>query len=230
MQGLRGVDGCRAGWLAVSCEGPGEPVTARLFPSALELLEGPGWHLTAIDIPIGLPEAGPRRCDREARRLLGPRRSSVFSAPLRGVLAATSYPEACALSQAAQGCKLSKQAFHILAKVRQVDAWLQRDPGQARCLVEVHPELCFREWNGGVPMPHPKRSAAGAADRLALVERIFPGAAAAIRARFLRRQVADDDILDALAALWSAARIEAGTALRLGGDLDGTGLPMQILV
>ena len=37
------------------------------------------------------------------------------------------------------------------------------------------------------------------------------------------------DILDALAALWSAARIEAGTALRLGGDLDGTGLPMQIL-
>ena len=172
---------------------------------------------------------GPRRCDREARRLLELRRSSVFSAPLRGVLAATSYPEACALSQAAQGCKLSKQAFHILAKVRQVDAWLQRDPGQARCLVEVHPELCFREWNGGVPMPHPKKSAAGAADRLALVERTFPGAAAAIRARFLRRQVADDDILDALAALWSAARIEGGTALRLGGDLDGTGLPMQIL-
>ena len=37
----------------------------------------------AIDIPIGIPEAGARPADREARALLGPRRNSVFPAPVR---------------------------------------------------------------------------------------------------------------------------------------------------
>jgi predicted RNase H-like nuclease len=44
-----------------------------------------------IDIPIGLTASGPRSCDLEARRLLGPRRSSVFPAPAREVLRAWSY-------------------------------------------------------------------------------------------------------------------------------------------
>jgi len=41
-----------------------------------------------IDIPIGLPESEPRWCDVEARSMIGPRRSSVFPAPLRGLLGA----------------------------------------------------------------------------------------------------------------------------------------------
>lgn len=34
--------------------------------------------IIAVDIPIGLPEKGPRRADTEARQFVGPRRSSEF--------------------------------------------------------------------------------------------------------------------------------------------------------
>jgi predicted RNase H-like nuclease len=55
--------------------------------------------VTAIDIPIGLPGGRPRTVDGEARRLLGPRASSVFPAPARGTLDASSYEEACEASR-----------------------------------------------------------------------------------------------------------------------------------
>jgi predicted RNase H-like nuclease len=44
--------------------------------------------------------------------------------------------------------------------------------------------------------------------------------------------VADDDILDALAALWTARRIQSGSATRLPSgpeERDAFGLPMQML-
>jgi predicted RNase H-like nuclease len=43
--------------------------------------------------------------------------------------------------------------------------------------------------------------------------------------------VADDDILDAFAALWTAERITSGVAVTLPENkpLDSTGLPMRIV-
>ena len=75
---LRGVDGCRAGWLCLSLpvgEGPQaqQDVIARLLPDAQALAEGAEAAITTIDIPIGLVDGRPRRCDQEARRRLGPR-------------------------------------------------------------------------------------------------------------------------------------------------------------
>lgn len=70
----------------------------------------------AIDIPIGLTAHGPRDCDILARKLLrAPRASSVFPAPVRAVLGATTYQEATSRSEAACGQRMSQQAFGILA-------------------------------------------------------------------------------------------------------------------
>ena len=56
------------------------------------------------------------------RRLLGkPRSSSVFPAPVRATLKATNYEEACRLSMNAHGKSMSKQAYEIIAKIREVD-------------------------------------------------------------------------------------------------------------
>ena len=66
-----GVDGCKAGWLAVSVTDDGE--WAR-YESARALLDRYGdVGRVLIDIPIGLVEGKPkeRKCDLEARRLLG---------------------------------------------------------------------------------------------------------------------------------------------------------------
>jgi predicted RNase H-like nuclease len=155
----------------------------------------------------------------------------VFPAPIRAVLAAGSHAEACALSRQLQNGGIPVQAFHLLGKIRQVDGLLRGEPALAGRLVESHPEVAFLVWNGGRPMEHPKRTAAGRAERLALVERRHPGSFAHIRARFRRGDVADDDILDALALLGTAERLARGEEVRLGGpgERDGCGLPMQIV-
>lgn len=228
---LRGVDGCAAGWLVVWAEAGSHRVAASLLATIAELALDDPAALTAIDIPIGLHHNGPRPCDQEARLLLGSRRSSVFPAPVRSVLQARSYNEACELSFQAQGRKLSKQTYNILAKIRAVDALLQAQGSLSQRLVEVHPELSFQQWNNGIPMAHAKKKAEGLHQRLQLVETRFPGAFAEIRGRYKRREMADDDILDALACLWSAERIASGNHLHVGqpGQIDACGIPMQIL-
>jgi predicted RNase H-like nuclease len=111
---VAGADGCRGGWLvALASSGRRalsaeryfdlEPVFARLAAGELAAL--------AVDIPIGLSGVGPRRCDAEARRLLGPRRSSVFPAPARDTLGASCHAQASALNQQAGGKRLSIQSF-----------------------------------------------------------------------------------------------------------------------
>jgi predicted RNase H-like nuclease len=223
------VDGCRAGWLVVG---------ARLDPSGefgqlswsmeLEAASFIDADLVAIDMPMGLAADGPRSCDQQARALLGPRRSSVFPSPVRAALGAVDYREACDLSFAASGRKLSKQAYNLLPKIRQLDQLLLANPGRSDRVHEVHPELAFSQWNGGEPMAHGKKTAAGAAQRQALVEAQFPGLALKIRKGVAKSQLADDDILDAIACLWSARRLFRQGALVLGGERDSCGLPMRI--
>jgi predicted RNase H-like nuclease len=206
-------------------------VWAALVPDAEGLAAGAFAAINAIDIPIGLSEGQPRRCDREARQRLGPRRSSVFAAPPRPVLAAADHGEACRIGRRLAGRGLSLQSWHILPKVRQVDGLLRRQPWLLPRFQEVHPELAFLDWNGGCPLPHGKRSREGRAERLALCEELFPGVWASLRPRFRRREVADDDILDALALLRSAARLARGEAVVLPQGLqewDRCGLPMRI--
>lgn len=226
-----GVDGCRAGWIAVGRDGDGR-IHARCTATAAELFDtAPRPDLVAIDVPIGLPDEGPRGCDQEARRLLGPRRSSVFSAPLRGVLAARSWDEACAIRRRVESKAMSKQAWGIVAKIREVDELLQREPALRGRIREVHPEVCFRAWRGAV-MPHSKKTAAGRRDRRELVDDHFGSRAFdSVRAVFPKKSVADDDVIDAFAALWSAERILRGEAIALPAQpmRDATGVAMEIV-
>ena len=228
--GACGVDGCSAGWLCVSVDANAKPV-ARVFPDAEALLRYADGAVTAIDIPIGLTSSDPRRCDVEARLILGPRKSSVFPAPVRCTLSVASYDEACSASFQACGKKLSKQTYAILPRIREVDSLLRQRPSLADSVFEVHPEVCFYFWNEGQPMRHPKQSGFGFQERFTLVELAFRGGAEAIRDSVSRKDASDDDILDALAALWTARRIGSGTHVRLGNppERDEFGLPMQML-
>lgn len=227
---VRGVDGCGAGWLTISVDTNGGQPTSSVFRDANALFESDDWAVTAIDIPIGLPSKGPRDCDVAARRLLGDRRSSVFPAPLRCTLSADTYEDACAASAAASGKKLSKQAFAILPKIRQVDDFLQNAPLKSASVHEVHPEVCFTYWNGGRPMQYAKLSGFGFFERFLLIEHTFPGVAERCRKDHPAKDVSDDDILDALAALWTALRLHASTAVRIGPEnaRDEVGRPMNM--
>jgi len=230
---LAGVDGCRTGWLRI-CR---DPASGELAFDVVETPEAlltrePRPALVALDIPIGLPATGSRQCDVEARSLLGPRRTSVFPAPLRPALRAASREEASAITARIHGKRVSIQAWAIHPRIRAVDRWLASDP-LARCAVrEVHPEVSFLEWNGGRPMRWSKKTRDGRAERCALAT-AWLGEEALRRARdeLPRKGVAPDDILDAIAALWTAHRIAEGTARTLPASppRDETGLPMQIV-
>ena len=112
---VAGVDGCSAGWFRACRRLDGRGLDFRVVGSAAELLSvEPVPDVVAIDVPIGLPERGPRACDREARGLLGARRSSVFPAPVRAAIGATTHEEASARSAAASGRRVAAPTFHIL--------------------------------------------------------------------------------------------------------------------
>lgn len=232
-QPITGVDGCRAGWFAVTLDCEGGEIEAAVYRSARDLIAATrASAVVAVDIPIGLPEAGQRECDREARRLLGwPRRNSVFPSPIRPALRAADRLEASEITQSVDGRRVGVQAWAITSKIREMDTALQENLAIQSRVKEVHPEVSFWALAGGRPMQHSKKRKAGREERRALVEREFGDSAIApVRAGFLRRDVADDDILDAYAALWTAGRIAAGRAIALPRRpiRDSVGLLMEI--
>ena len=180
-----------------------------------------------VDIPIGLSDDKSRQADVRAREVLRPlRASSVFPAPVRAVLTATSYEEACALSFGACGKKISKQTYAILPKIREADGAMT--PELQKRVVEVHPEVSFCSLNKMQPLAHSKKSPAGAQKRERLLAKLFEDDLAC---RAVRDGVWLEDFFDACAAAWTARRLALGKAERLpaGPSVDGRGLRMEIV-
>jgi predicted RNase H-like nuclease len=223
MTRIAGVDGTRRGWIAMIKDG--DALEARMLMSDEELLAlFNACAVVAIDTPIGLAESGPRSCDHHARRFLGKRSSSVFPAPLRPLLALRDYAEANKAARDLQKRGISKQGFAIVPKVAQVDRLLQRHRQLRGRVYEVHPEVSFAAWNEGEALEASKHSKEGLASRRALAEAHF-GTLPPVP-----KYAQENDLLDAVAALWTAERILAGRSRELGDSrADLTGLPMRIV-
>jgi predicted RNase H-like nuclease len=226
---VAGVDGCGCKWLAVVQGDRG--MDARIVPDLERLLDTLPDVLIGIDVPIGLPNQGSRTCDVLARKLLGrPRGSSVFPAPIRACLEDRDYRDLCSLHKQVDGRGLSKQAFHLLPKIRQVDD-LVRTPGLFSDRIrEVHPEVSFALWNDGQPMRFNKKKPEGRRERERLIDREWPGDRERLARELRGSGYAADDLNDAFAALWSSRRIAAGEARMFPGEIqrDAKGLPMRI--
>lgn len=229
---LAGADGCNSGWVVVTQHSDAGDVRYFVVNSIAEIFQRrPAPDLIAIDIPIGLPESGPRRCDMAARKLLGRSRgSSVFPAPVRALLPAHSYEHACRTGRGIDGRALSKQCWAILPKIGEVDQLLRKDSEIRNRVREVHPEVSF--WAlAGAPVLEPKRSKQGQAVRLKLLEKVYGDAVHHAITDCRKDGAKADDVLDAFVALWSAARIHDGSAVPLPEEceIDRVRLRMQIL-
>ena len=217
---MLGVDGWRGQWIGARLDG--RRVVLTVLPDAAAVLAVAGVDVVGIDMPIGLSDDGPRRCDREARALLGRAGSSVFPAPVRPVLDCADYRSACAVSSAASGRALSVQTWNLVPAIRGLDAALGA-PADPR-VHEVHPELAFRALDGRVASP--KATARGLAERIRALEPVMDVLDALAAAP---ERVPAVDCLDACAAAWSARRVAEGVASSVGGDeRDGRGRPMRI--
>ena len=230
-----GVDGCRGGWVVAASDRGLSRISFAVVDDLTPLFAraDAGDVAIAIDIPIGLSDDGPRACDLAARRLLGrPRGSSVFPAPCRGALAATTYRRACALSRRGLGVALSLECFNILPKIREVDALIT--PARQALVREVHPEVVFALLAGrGAGLASPKRTAEGERLRRRLLRRAAPPFdPVAVRRDLGLSRVCRDDVVDAVACLVAAARIRRGEARVLPAGAvprDARGLRMEIV-
>ena len=205
-----GVDACPAGWVGVVID-PQRRASVFVAPDITGLVdlvrERHDVPVVAVDIPIGLPDAGGRQADAEARRALVGKASSVFSTPVRAAVEAATYEEARAANLAATGGRtsVSAQAYALREKVLQVDAWVRGRPG-AR-VIEVHPEVSFARM-AGAPLLARKKDADGVRARreaLAAHGIVAP-------AWFRGAGFGEDDLLDACAVAWTAVRHALGVS------------------
>jgi len=200
-----GVDGCKKGWIAAAWNTRKQELDLSVHTTFAEVLTNfPHAKAIGVDIPIGLIECG-RAADREARALLRCRKSSVFPSPDPRVVELLDYHTANDMMKELCGSGVPAQAFGIYRKVAEVNELVTPEL-QAR-LFEVHPEVCFWAMNGGMDICEPKRTPRGYATRLELLKRqlsLTDVNWATIENGCRGAQA--DDVLDAIAAAWTARR------------------------
>lgn len=249
---LAGVDGCKAGWIAVRQDPGGSPAVA-VYPGFGDLLATlPPDSIVAVDMPIGLPEIsgkGGRGPEALVRPLLGERQSSVFAIPSRAAVYADTAAfstvgawyeahrraSAVATTTSNPPRGVSIQAFGIFAKIREIDGLLAAHPELRARVFESHPEVAFWRLNDGRAMALPKKikgavNPAGMEERRSLLTR--HGYDRAFLDRMPPRGAAADDFLDAAAMLLIAGRIARGEAVSYPDPplIDGRGIPVAIHV
>jgi predicted RNase H-like nuclease len=205
--GVLGVDACRKGWMGLSSDLRGyfgQTIGALVRAASADGALG----VVAIDIPIGLPTNGTREADALARKLVGRRASSVFSTPVRAALAAATHEEATAISLRATGKGMSRQAYSLGVKILEVDAWARTGPDLR--VIEVHPEVSFATM-ANRPLVHPKSTWSGLGERIGILSTV--GIAVPAQLGSAGDVATPDDVLDAAAALWTAARFARGVAV-----------------
>lgn len=230
MSWIAGVDGCKRGWVAAFRDLETERLQCGAFDTSAGLLDSDQRPtVVAVDMPIGLLEAGDRACDLEARSLVPGRGSSVFPAPIRPVLALDRYEEANALTRQVNGKGLSRQSFALVPKIREVDEELRAR--KAAHVWEAFPELAFVNMNDGKPLGHSKHNGFGLLERRNLLSRLYGPELERLELAASRlKGLALDALHDALALLETARRLVRGEACRVPDPppLDRFGLPMQI--
>lgn len=246
-----GVDWDSGAWVAVGCPENGRP-DAAMFDSMEALWQTHGGDGTRIvvDVPIGLCDALDtadgcvesdgelsRRCDDLARRVLGPRSSSVFTPPCREAArkaaAGDRYSEVNETNKKRTGKGLMRQAANIAPGIIEVEEFILTEE-ESTTVVEGHPEVCFRAFADDV-LQYSKRTAPGMAERLTALEKATEYAEGTWRrlAESLGEQGHDagaDDLIDALALAYTA-KAPVGELHRLPETppRDAEGLPMQMV-
>ena len=147
----------------------------------------------------------------------------MFPAPVRATLVAKNYEEACRLSTSAHGKSMSKQAYEIIAKIREVDDLMT--PELQTWVFEVHPEVSFYALNGRRSLIHSKHEREGKDERLRLLSPHYPSIQNHL-SELKRTQVGEDDVIDAAVAAWTAEMVATGIVPR---QFDSKRLKMEIV-
>jgi len=128
------------------------------------------------------------------------------------------------------GGGLSKQAWFIIPKIRDVDDAISAE--DQNWLGEAHPEVAFTRLNADAPCAHPKRTPEGAQERIEILA--AHGLVVSLEdLKGIRKncpyRLSLDDLIDAAALTLTAAHRIDGTAWQLTDDTrDARGLRIEI--
>lgn len=212
MSQIIGIDGCKRGWFSV-WQNPDDSIQSSIFSTLNHLKDffNDEAHLIiGIDMPVVLSDFIPREADQLARKLLSKKASSVFTAPTPEMLEQPNYERASYFSKRLFGKSMSLQSWYLFPKIKDVQTIIH---DAHISLYEIHPELSFRAMNQEEVILESKKSKEGFEIRSALLRRHFESFDfESIRNLYPRKDVMDNDILDAMAVLWSARRIKANEA------------------
>jgi len=207
-----GIDGCKRGWFSV-WQNPDDTIQSSIFSTLNHLKDffNDEAHLIiGIDMPVVLSDFIPREADQLARKLLSKKASSVFTAPTPEMLEQPNYERASYVSKRLFGKSMSLQSWYLFPKIKDVQTIIHDAHIN---LYEIHPELSFRAMNHEEVILESKKSKEGFEIRNNLLRRHFESFDfESIRNLYPRKDVMDNDILDAMAVLWSARRIQANEA------------------
>ena len=233
-----GVDWAGKGWFGAARRSDGTWY-CDLYPTIWNVWKAhPDAECILVDVPIGLPsiDHGRRRCGERAKHLLGEQHQRVFYAPVRDAVYETNLTAAKKLNEAA-GYSIQNQCWSVVPRIREIDEFLDDQPGARDRLRETHPEVCYRSLNGRSLETDPTSEAGRKRRRELLVESepsLEPAIIAAIDAftepRFAPLVGDPRHVLDAFVAAWTAARDPAmRSTLPEAPPTDDRGLPMEIV-
>ncbi len=98
---------------------------------------------------------------------------------------------------------------------------------------EIHPEICFRAFTDDRPVIHSKKRGKGFSERMEVLLSIYPHTREIVDytlQKYLRREVAKDDILDALVAAVTASQEGQGlSTIPENPEKDSKGLAMEMV-
>lgn len=226
-EAVAGIDGWRKGWIVALSPGDGN-IELLDLPSINDVLSVThAIDTIGIDMPMSLPTSGRRSAEEELKAHLGAAGRSIFYSPTKAALSCSDRARADERNRAAGGGGISAQSWGLAGSIREVRGSLSEHPAQSRWW-ETHPESSFAAMLPGNPLAS-KKSAVGVAQRIALLTPGFGDVLSLITTAAIRSPI--DDVLDALAAAWSARRIAHGRAILYGPDgRDVDGFPLGIRI
>ncbi len=210
---VAGVTPWSGGWLLAGAKHHAAtfmPEPPRLFATFLEVVsERPAYATIVVNAPIGYrDEVGdpPRTCDLEARFLLRRRGSTIAGAPTRASLR----PGAEVVTTGLDATTLAR-----LARYRELYA--EMSPFRQRVVFEGHPELSFYQLNGDVPLRYSKLREEGREERRELLVKRIQNVGMILDADV---GVPEKHLLDAVALMWTARRVNGKAAKRIPSDAE----------
>lgn len=228
---IGGVTPCPGGWLVLPGRLAGVTVVAEeafVLKTLVDVLDyRPKFDYAAVNVPFAFPEHPNqlyRRCDKEARAMLGwPRLVGIRPVPSRAALFARSRKEALAIEP-----WLTKNDFRHWRWLKEAATEIQ--PFHGRSFYSANPDLSFQHMNGDEPLTTSPYHDDGRVERLELIRSKLPGVEDVVT-RVPPEGAGQIHMYEAAAMLWTARRASgrAISRLPLDPEWDPAGIRLEIV-